>query len=57
MTWFEREGGQQPAQPSARHLGEGAVVRVNLEGSKQPDLHLPDFARVIGQPPTATALA
>ena len=44
VTWFERESGQQPAQPGARHLGEDAVVRANLEWSKQPDLHLADFA-------------
>jgi hypothetical protein len=44
VTWFEREGDQQPAQPGARHVGEDAVVRVNLEGSKHPDLHLADFA-------------
>ena len=40
VTWFEREGDQQPAQPGARHLGEDAVVRANLEWPKQPDLHL-----------------
>jgi hypothetical protein len=44
VTWFEREGDQQPAQPGAWHLGEDAVVRANLEWSKQPDLHLADFA-------------
>jgi len=44
VTWFGREGDQQPAQPGARHLGENAVVRANLEWSKQPDLHLADFA-------------
>ena len=44
VTWFEREGDQQPAQPGARHVGEDAVVRANLEGSKHPDLHLADFA-------------
>ena len=44
MTWFEREGDQQPAQPGARHVGEGAVVRANLEWSEHPDLHLADFA-------------
>ncbi len=31
VTWFEREGDQQPAQPRARHVGEDAVVRANLE--------------------------
>ena len=31
VTWFEREGDQQPAQPGARHVGENAVVRANLE--------------------------
>jgi hypothetical protein len=31
VTWFEREGDQQPAQPGARHVGEGAVVRASLE--------------------------
>jgi hypothetical protein len=44
VTRFEREGGQQPAQPGARHLGEDAVVRANLEWPEQPDLHLADFA-------------
>jgi len=44
VTWFEREDNQQPAQPGARHVGEGAVVRANLERSKYPDLHLADFA-------------
>jgi len=44
VTWFEREGDQQPAQPGARHLGEDAVVGANLQWSKQPDLHLADFA-------------
>jgi hypothetical protein len=44
VTWFEREGDQQPAQPGARHVGEDAVVRANLEWSKHPDLHLADFA-------------
>jgi hypothetical protein len=44
VAWFEREGDQQPAQPGARHLGEDAVVRADLERSKQPDLHLADFA-------------
>jgi hypothetical protein len=31
VTWFEREGDQQPAQPVARHVGEDAVVRAKLE--------------------------
>jgi hypothetical protein len=44
MTWFEREGDQQPAQPRARHVGEDAVIRAKLKGSKHPDLHLADFA-------------
>src|SRR5262249_9598514 len=44
VTWFERGRDQQPAQPGARHLGDDAVVRANLERSKQPDLHLADFA-------------
>jgi hypothetical protein len=44
VTWFEREGDQQPAQPSARHVGEDAVVCAKLEGSKHPDRHLADFA-------------
>jgi hypothetical protein len=44
VTWFEREGDQQPAQPGARHVGDDAIVRANLEGSKHPDLHLADFA-------------
>jgi hypothetical protein len=44
MTCFEREGGQQPAQPGARHVGEDAFVRANLEGSEHPDLHPADFA-------------
>ena len=43
-TWFERESDQQPAQPGARHVGQDAVVRANLEWSKHPDLHLADFA-------------
>ncbi len=30
VTWFEREGDQEPAQPGARHVGED-VVRANLE--------------------------
>jgi hypothetical protein len=41
---LERKGDQQPAQPGARHLGEDAVVRANLKGSKHPDVHLADFA-------------
>jgi ABC-2 type transport system ATP-binding protein len=41
---FLDESDQQPAQPGARHLGEDAVVRADLEWSKQPDLHLADFA-------------
>jgi hypothetical protein len=44
VTWFEREGDQQPAQPGTRHVGEDAVVRANLEWPKHPDLHLSDFA-------------
>ncbi len=44
VTWFEREGDQQPAQPGARHVGEDAIVRADLERSKHPDLHLADFA-------------
>jgi hypothetical protein len=44
VTWFEREGDQQPAQPGTRHVGEDAVVRANLERSKYPDLHLADPA-------------
>jgi hypothetical protein len=44
VTWFEREGDQQPAQPGARYVGEDAVVRANLERPKHPDLHLADFA-------------
>ena len=44
VTWFEREGDQQRAQPGARHAGEDAVVRANLEWAKHPDLHLADFA-------------
>jgi hypothetical protein len=44
VTWFEREGDQQRAQPGARHVGEDAVVRANLERTKHPDLHLADFA-------------
>ena len=39
VTRFEREGDQQPAQPGAWHVGEEAVVRADLEGSMQPDLH------------------
>ncbi len=31
VTWFEREGDQQPAQPGARQVGEDAVVRAKLE--------------------------
>ena len=31
VTWFEREGDQQRAQPGARHVGEDAVVRADLE--------------------------
>ena len=45
VTWFEREGDQQRAQPGARHVGEDAVVRASLEWSKHPDLHLADFAK------------
>jgi hypothetical protein len=41
---FEREGGQQRAQPGARDVGEDAAVRVDLEWPKYPDLHLADFA-------------
>ena len=44
VTWFEREGDQQRAQPGARHVGVGAVVRANLERSEYPDLHATDFA-------------
>jgi hypothetical protein len=43
-TSFEREGDQQPAQPRARHVGEGAVVRTDLERSEHPDLHPADSA-------------
>jgi len=43
-TWFEREGDHQPAQPGARHVGEDAVVRANLEWPEHPDLHPADFA-------------
>ena len=31
VTWLESEGGQQPAQPGARHVGEDTTVRANLE--------------------------
>jgi hypothetical protein len=31
VTWFEREGDQQSAQPGAWHVGEDAGVRANLE--------------------------
>ena len=39
VTRFERERDQQPAQPSARHLRDDAVVRACLEWPKHPDLH------------------
>ena len=42
---FEREGDQQRAQPGARHVGQDAVVRANLERSKHPDLHSPILPR------------
>src|SRR5262249_42290878 len=44
VTWFEGKGDQQSAQPGARHVGEDAVIRANLEWSKYPDLYLADFA-------------
>jgi ABC-2 type transport system permease protein len=44
VTRFEREGDQQPAQSGARHVGQDAVVRANLERPKHPDLHLADSA-------------
>lgn len=31
VTWLEREGDQQRAQPGARHVGGDAVARSNLE--------------------------
>jgi hypothetical protein len=43
-TGFEGKGDQQPAQARARHVGEDAVVRANLERSEHPDLHVADFA-------------
>jgi hypothetical protein len=55
VTWFEREGDQQPAQPGARNLGEDAVVHANLEWSKHPDLHVADFAMRDWQAPNADA--
>src|SRR5262249_1890138 len=55
VTWFEREGDQQPAQPGARYLGERAVVHANLEWPEHPDLHVADFAMVDGQARTAEA--
>jgi len=48
VAGFEREGNQQPAQPGARYLGEGAVVQPDLNGPKHPDLHFADFAMAIG---------
>ena len=44
MTWFERERDQQSAQPGARHVGQPAIVRANLERPQYPDLHVADFA-------------
>ncbi|GAA4263710.1 hypothetical protein GCM10022255_110720 [Dactylosporangium darangshiense] len=43
-TGFERECDQQPTQPRARHIGEGAIVGANLERSEHPDLHSADLA-------------
>jgi hypothetical protein len=31
VTWFEREGDQQPAQPGTGHVGEDTVIRAKLE--------------------------
>ena len=39
MAGFERERGQQSAQPGARDLGEHAVIRPDLEWPEHPDLH------------------
>jgi hypothetical protein len=44
VTRFERERDQQRPQSSARYVGEGAVIRTNLERSEHPDLHFADFA-------------
>ena len=44
VTWFEREGDQQPAQPGARHVDQRARIGANLERSKHPDLHGADSA-------------
>jgi energy-coupling factor transporter ATP-binding protein EcfA2 len=33
------EGGEQPAQPRARHVGQEAVVRPDLQRPEHPDLH------------------
>jgi ABC-2 type transport system ATP-binding protein len=49
-TWFEREGDQQRAQPGARHVGEDAVVRANLEWPEHPDLHVADLPPLPGGP-------
>jgi hypothetical protein len=56
VTWFEREGDQQPAQPRARHVGEDAVVRADLKRPKHPDQHLTDFAMGDGMPLRASLL-
>jgi hypothetical protein len=37
-------GVTQPAQPRARHVGEDAFVRANLERPKHPDPHPADSA-------------
>jgi hypothetical protein len=53
VTRFEREGDQQPAQPGARHLGDGAVAGADLEWPKHPDLHLLILPRAIRPARTA----
>ncbi|GAA3434138.1 hypothetical protein GCM10018954_037420 [Kutzneria kofuensis] len=48
MTRFEREGGQQSAQPGARHVGRRTALRAYLEWSEHPDLHRPILPWGIG---------
>lgn len=50
VTGLEREGDQQSAQPRARHVGQAAVVRANLQWTQHPDLHPLILPRVFGGP-------
>jgi hypothetical protein len=56
VTRLEREGGQQPAQPGARNLGDGAVVQPDLEWPEQPDVHELILPRATGEPAVSSGL-